>query len=456
MEYHARQVWVGEQDMNGDSRDQDPYPAPAYSWYVVGVLYLAYTLAFVDRQIMAFIVGPIRAYFHLTDFQFSLLHGLAFVLFYSVLGVPIARLADRRSRRRIVAVGIGLWSCMTVLCGLAGTYLQLFLARLGVGVGEATLSPSAVSLIADYFPREKRALPIGLYSAGVHGGAGLASIGGGLIVTFAMTGGAARLPLLGQLQAWQVALVLVGLPGLAVAALSLSIREPVRRERHAALAVDLSGGALFAYLRRHVLVYGTLMLGAGFAALASYGAFSWVPALFMRRWGWSAADIGIPFGIATFLFGTAGMLGSGMAANALVKAGVSAAYTRLMIGNMACAVVPAALLVVYDDPYWSLGCVSLMVLFLSGPIGLVQTALQAITPNEVRGQIIAVYLLVVTLVGLAGGPSLVAALTDYWFHNDAAVGSSIAVVGAGASVVSALVLLLGVGAYRRKVESGHA
>jgi MFS family permease len=323
-------------------------------------------------------------------------------------------------------------------------------------VGEATLSPSAVSLIADYFPREKRALPIGLYSAGVHGGAGLASIGGGLVVTFAMTGGAARLPLLGELHAWQVALVLVGLPGLAVAALSLSIREPVRRERRAGLAADLSVGALLTYLRRHVGVYGTLMLGAGFAALASYGAFSWVPALFMRRWGWSAGQIGTLFGIATFIFATVGMLGSGMAANALVKAGVTAPYTRLMIGNMVCAVIPAALLVVFDDPYWSLGCVSLMVLFLSGPIGLVQTALQAITPNEVRGQVIAVYLLVVTLVGLAGGPSLVAALTDYWFHDDAAVGSSIAVVGAGASVVSALVLLLGVGAYRRKVESGHA
>lgn len=137
--------------MSEGSAAQAPYPSPAYAWYVVSLLYLAYALAFVDRQIMAFLVGPIRADFHLSDFQFSLIQGLAFVLFYAFLGVPIARLADRHNRRNIIAVGVALWSAMTALCGLAGNYGQLFLARLGVGVGEATLSPSAISMMADYF-----------------------------------------------------------------------------------------------------------------------------------------------------------------------------------------------------------------------------------------------------------------------------------------------------------------
>jgi len=133
------------------------YPSALHAWYAVVVFFLAYTLAFIDRVIIAFLVGPIRADFEISDFQFSLISGLAFAVFYATLGIPIARLADTTNRRNIIAVGIGLWSLMTAMCGLAANYWQLFLARLGVGVGEAALSPAAISMIADYFPKEKRA-----------------------------------------------------------------------------------------------------------------------------------------------------------------------------------------------------------------------------------------------------------------------------------------------------------
>ena len=135
-------------------------------------MYLAYMLAFIDRQIIAFLVGPIREDLQISDFQFSLIHGLAFVIFYATLGIPIGILADTYNRKKIITIGISLWSLMTALCGLAGNYWQLFLTRLGVGVGEATLSPSAVSILADYFPPHKRSIAINLYSAGVHGGIG--------------------------------------------------------------------------------------------------------------------------------------------------------------------------------------------------------------------------------------------------------------------------------------------
>lgn len=289
----------------------------------------------------------------------------------------------------------------------------------------------------------------------MHGGAGLASIFGGLIVSYTMSGGGASLPLIGKLAPWQLALMLVGTPGLLVAVLVLTIREPVRRERRAD-AAGVTLGELFAYLGTHARVYATLMVGAGFAALASYGAFSWVPALYARSWGWSAGRTGTLFGIVTFVFGTSGLLASGLLAGRMHRAGVAAPYTRIMIYSVVGAIVPAALIVVKDDPYWTMGCVSLVVFFLSSPIGMVQTALQAITPNELRAQVIAVYMLVVTLVGLALGPSLVAAMTDYYYHRDAAVGSSIAVVTSAACAASILVLSLGVGAYRRKVQMQHA
>jgi MFS family permease len=397
--------------MNQSPAVQKPYPSTWYAWYVAVVLYLAYTLAFVDRQIMAFIVGPVRADLHLSDFQFSLLHGLAFVVFYSALGLPIARLADRHSRRNIIVLGVALWSLMTAGCGLARTYLQLFFARLGIGVGEATLSPSAVSLLADYFPPERRALPLSLYSSGVQAGAGIASVGGGLVVSYAMSGHGVSLPLLdaliGPLRPWQFALLLVGLPGLAVSALALSIREPERRVRPGA-----PGGAavvaLLPYLRENFAVYATLIVGSALSSLAT--------ALFRRA--------------------------------------VPAAYSKLMAGTMACAVPPALLLMRGDDPWWALGCVSLLVLFLSAPIGLVQAAMRTVTPVSIRAQLTAVYLFVVALIGLALGPSLVAAVTDYVFHDDVEVGASISIVTSLASVASVLVFVLGIPAYRRKADEG--
>jgi MFS family permease len=430
------------------------YPSRAQAWYAVIVFYVAYTLAFVDRQIMAFLVGPIRADFRITDFQFSLIHGLAFVVFYSTLGIPIARLADRRNRRNIIAAGVALWSVMTSLCGLAGSYWHLFAARLGVGVGEAALSPSAISIIADSFPKERRALPISLYSAGVHGGAGLASIFGGFVVTFALSGGTQSLPLIGALKPWQAALMLVGVPGLFVALLLLTVREPARKERQgAASAVTLH--ELYSYLSANARVYFTLMVGAAFAALASYGAFGWVPAMYSRRFGWSAAQIGFSFGLITVVCGTGGLVLSGAIAGRMMSAGHRAAYTKLMIVSMAGAIPSAALLVAVNDPYWTLGCLALLVFFMSAPIGLVQTALQAITPNEMRAQVIAVYLLAVTLIGTAVGPSAVALMTDHYYRNDAAVGSSIAVVATIAAALSVLLFSLGVRAYERKMEMNH-
>ena len=426
------------------------YPSAASAWYGVVLFWLAYTLAFVDRQIMGFLVAPIRAEFHLSDFQFSLLHGLAFVLFYSVLGVPIARLADSHNRRNIIALGIGLWSLMTALCGLAGSFTQLFLARLGVGVGEATLSPSAVSIIADSFPRERRAMPISLYSCGVHTGAGLASIFGGLVVSFAMAGGGGNLPLIGDLKPWQMALVLVSLPGVFIALVTLTVREPARRERQA--VADLKFGAVLEYLGRHRVLYGTLMVGTGFAALASYGTFGWVPALYQRHFGWTAAHIGLVFGAVTVASGVGGLVSSAALASRLAARGHKAPYTWIMLVSVALAVVPAALLVAVADPWWTMVCLALLVFLLSTPIGLVQAALQAITPNQMRAQVIAVYLLISALVGSACGPSSVAAVTDFWFHDDKALGASIAIVATVASVLSALILSAGIRAYAHKVE----
>jgi MFS family permease len=260
-----------------------------------------------------------------------------------------------------------------------------------------------------------------------------------------MAGGGRSIPFLSDLRPWQVALMLVGLPGLLVALLSLTVREPARRERDTSGV--LSFGRVLGYLSANGVLYGTLMLGAALAALANFGAFSWVPALFTRRFGWTPKQIGLTFGPATLVCGTAGLLAAGALASKFAASGRPAPYTKIMAISMALGAIPAATLVAVNDPYWTLGCLGLMVFFMSTPIGLAQTALQAITPNEMRAQVIAIYLLTTALVGNACGPSAVAAMTDYYFRNDAAVGSSIAVVATLAAVASAVIIWSGASAY---------
>lgn len=434
------------------SKDGAPYPSAAYGWYVIFILYLAYTLAFVDRQIMAFLVGPIRQDLAITDFQFSLIQGLAFAIFYGVLGIPIGLLADARNRRNIIAAGIGLWSLMTGLCGFAGKAWQLFAARLGVGVGEAALSPAAISMISDYFPKEKRGLPINVYSAGVHTGAGMANIFGGYIAFYAAAGGGQAVALLGDFKPWQLAFILVALPGLLVMLLTFTIKEPPRREKRFATTGPTFGETV-RYILDHWVVYFTLMVGASFAAMASYGTFSWAPEMISRIFHWDKARIGLDIGILTIIFGTGGLVASGALAGAMIRRGHQAVYSKLMIASMACAVLPAVLFVAVPNPYWTLGCLTLLIFLMSTPIGLVQAALQAVTPNEMRGQVIAIYLVTVTIIGLGSGPSAVAAVTQFIFASEDAVGRSIAVVATIAAVVSAGLLAFGVPAYKRKAAN---
>jgi MFS family permease len=200
---------------------------PAYSWYALGVLFLVYLVNFVDRQILSILANDIKADLGLTDAELGFLYGTAFAIFYALFGIPLGKLADGWSRTRLLAIGLALWSSMTALSGFAKTGGALAAARVGVGVGEATASPCAYSLIADWFPRHKRATALAIYSSGLFVGSGLSLLIGGAIVeswNAAWPGGGAPLGLAG----WQAAFLGVGLPGLLLALWVLSLREPVR------------------------------------------------------------------------------------------------------------------------------------------------------------------------------------------------------------------------------------
>jgi MFS family permease len=424
-------------------------------------LYLAYTLSFIDRQILALVIEPIRQDFQITDFQVSLIQGLAFAVFYTIMGIPLGfytimgiplgRIADSHSRKSLVMAGVSLWSLMTVLSGLASNYWQLFLARMGVGVGEASLSPAAYSIISDSFPKDKRGFPINIYSAGIMCGAGLAYIFGGIAVQFAMTGGAQDVFVLGNLEPWQISFVLVGIPGIPIVLLMATIREPVRKELMSQ-SPEVSIRKTFRYIQKYRVAYGSQIVGTAFFVLTVYSIFSWVPTIFIRRFAWTQGQIGPWFGIIILVFGTAGLVVVGLLAQWLMRRGVKAPYSKLLLISQVLLIIPLLLMLAVDNPYWVLACLAVSFLFLGSTAGLPPAILQAITPNEMRGQITAVYLFAVNLIGLAIGPSAVAAMTDFYFKDDLAVGSSLVAVTVIASVIGVVILGLGMRSYIGKLD----
>jgi predicted MFS family arabinose efflux permease len=431
-----------------DASGTSSYPSSARAWYTVAILFLAYTLSFVDRQIFAFLVDPIKADFQISDSSFAFMSGFGFVIIYTVLGIPIGRLADSHNRRNIMAAGIAVWSFMTAFCGIAANYWQLFLGRFGVGVGEAALSPCAYSMITDNFPREKRSLPLNVYSAGILVGAGLANIFGGLATQAALSMGPQDVPLLGTVKAWQFAFLLVGIPGVIIALLVLTLKEPARHERRA----EAKFAQTFRYISAHRGTYITLIVGVSLFATSNYAIINWIPAYYDRNFGWSRAQLGGYFGAIIAICGAIGLVASGILATKMLQAGVTAVFHKLMIGAECLVLVGFVLLVAVHDPYWTMGCLVILFLGLSFHVGLGPVALQSVTPNEMRGQVIAIYFLILNITANGIFNQVVAGFTDFFFVNPADVGKSVALVGTGATIVGIASLIIGVKFYKRTVR----
>lgn len=412
-----------------------------YAWFVVGVLVLAQTFSFLDRMIMGLLVGPIRESFRISDTQYSLLAGLAFTLFYAVMGLPLARIADTRSRRNLIAVGIVLWSAMTTLCGFARGFWSLFAARVGVGVGEAALGPAAFSMVTDYFPRDLLARALSVYMMGVTIGSGLAYMLGGAVVGAVQDMGAVMLPGLGPVQGWQLTFCFIGLPGLLVAALLVAtVREPPRRG-HVTEALALPEAARYLWQRRRG--YGCHIFGISIFIMVVYALNLWGPTYFIRTFGYTTPEAGWTFGLVMAGAGTAGLLAAGVIADAWMRRGVADAYVRTILWSMLAMWPCVMALGIVRNHQVAVIVMSLAVFCSAFQGGIAAGALQLMTPNRLRGQVSAVYFLVANLLGLGLGPTAVAVATDYLFRNDAAIGRSIALCGGLLCPLGALVLWRG-------------
>lgn len=428
-----------------------PWPSPARAWWTVVVLTLAYVVSFVDRQIISLLIEPIKADFGLTDTQLALLQGMAFAIFYAVMGVPLGWLADRISRRGLIAGGVGVWCLATAGCGLAGTFGQLFGARLLVGAGEAALSPAAMSMFGDLFPREKRGLPIGVYAMAAALGAGLALMAGGAVIHAVADAETVTLPVVGALKPWQAAFVIVGLAGLVLLPLLATVPEPPRRATAATAAAGDAGIAAFLWQNR--AFYARHYLGITLYAVATYAVLAWVPVYFMRVHGWSAAETGFRYGFLLFVFGGLGTVLGGWIATRLHARRVPAPPLLVVVGSVV-GVVPflvAAGLVA--DPWVALVLFGAAMLFLTGPGGTAIQAIQDATPGRFRGRASALYYVFSSIVGLSLGPLSVAIFTDYVFGDPKAIGIAISIVS---GVLLPAAAWLVIGGKRRYLELAAA
>jgi len=406
------------------------------------LLFLANTMAFVDRQALALLVQPIKRDLQVSDTAMSMLYGLSFTLFYVLVGIPIARLADRSNRRTIIAVSVLVWSVATATCGLARSYTALFAARIGVGAGEAGLSPAAYSLLADYFPKERLATAMGVYTMGTYVGGALALLIGGLVSTLVPPSAVVVVPLIGAIKGWQLIFLALGGPGLLLAAAMRLIREPVRRGTGVDVQVaPLS--AFFAYIGRRKQAY--LGIGIGFALMifVGNGTGAWIPAFFERHFGWTTAEIGRRYGLTVFFCGTAGALAGGLVASWLQRSGAKH-------GNLVAATIGFAVLIpltigfpLVGNAYLALTLIGAMNFFAGFNFGGGLASLQNLTPNRMRALLSAGYMLTVNIIGGVLGPMTVALITDHIFHDPAKLHLAIAMSCAVASPLALACLLIG-------------
>ena len=443
-------------DNDNAQQADEAYPSSGYAWYVVVVLTIAYIFSFLDRQILSLLVEPIRADLNITDTQMGMLQGLAFGIFYTLLGLPLGRLADRRSRRGIIAAGMTIWCLMTAACGLARNFGQLFLARIGVGIGEASLNPSAFSLISDYFPREKRARPMSFYNMGVSIGAGIAMVLGGQIIGWAYKQPPLTVPGVGELFQWQLVFLLVGLPGLLVVALMATVKEPSRKDRisigegHSPEdQIPIKEVVRFLWDRRST--YLTLFLGMSVVTIIGYGYFSWIPTMFMRTWNWQISEIAFAYGMILLIFGPLGVNFGGWLAERWYRNGRRAAHMRVTLLG-ACIFVPASVLAPLM-PTPELAVMMLAPATIGGalPTATAGAALMMIVPNQMRAQTTAIYYFVISVLGLTLGPLLIAVVTDSVFHDENALRYSISIVSGVAGAIALIFLFLNIKPYRASV-----
>ncbi len=428
-----------------------PWPSPVKAWYVVVVLAFAYAFAILDRIAIGILVIPIQTDLGLTDTQMGLLQGAAFGVSYSLFAIPLGYFVDRYSRRTLLAAGICMWSLATIMCAYARDFTSFFIARVFVGIGEASVSPAAASLIADYFPPERRSRAFSVFMLGSTLGIGLAYLLGAVALHLSGFVKGLGWTALADMKNWEIVFILVGVPGLLLTALVLTtVREPVRREKGA--VATGSAVSLKATLVKNRFAYLAIISGAALIMITVYAQLAWLPTHFIRRYGWSASEVSIAFGVGFLPIGVFSSLSAGWVLNWLRKRGRQDA-PLLVIAFQAVVVMTCGALMCVGPNAW-LAYLGFILVTVPGTWSYVAalSGLNEITPNELRGRVTGLFTLVTGLVSLGGGAFAVGFLSDTFFPGPNGVGLGLMAVNTVATAIAAIIVLMTIKEYRATVS----
>ncbi len=415
------------------------WPSATRGWTVAALLALASVGSQFDRTVINLMVEPLKAAFSLDDTHFGMLQGVAFGIFYVIACVPIGRLADRHQRRLILAAGIGLFSVFACLSGLARSYLQLFLTRIGVAVGEASLTPAGLSMLSDLFPPERLGRPVSAFFMSAPIGQGLAFIVGGGLLQWLSSSSALSSVGLSSLAPWQAAFIAVGFPVVLLVPFFLLTQEPARLGPGGSAPLPVR--EVLAVLRARAAALVPMFAGFAMVNLTSYTFFIWTPAFLQRTYHWNPAQIGVTFGLILLVFGTSGVYFAGAMSDRLAERGHRDAHLKVAaFGFVGCGLF-GALAPLMPNPTAALLLLAPAIFLSMTPYPCAGTAIQLIVPNRARAQVTAVYITFTTLVGLGFSSVVVGLITDRVFRDPADIRYSLAIlVGLAAPVMFGLLL----------------
>lgn len=391
-----------------------------YARYLVGLMLFVSIVAYSDRLILGFLIDPIKADLGLTDTQAGLLTGLAFSVFYAIMGLPLGRAVDVFPRNIVLSACITAWSLCTALCGLAVGVVTLFLARCGIGAGEAAMNPAAVSLISDHYPRSRVVGAIAVYSVGIVGGGGLAIILGGQLVAYLTALGKIDIGGFQNVPAWRLVFIAMGLPGLVAALLVLlTVKD---RQRTRCTASEARSGRestreVFSYfnLPGNRRVYAWLYGGLVAFGFYNFSVLSWYPAMFGRTFGATPAQISVGYGVAYLASGVCGALASAPAVRYFHRRGDFDGPAKVLLLTSTIALVPAILGPLMPTFELTISMFLLSMLMSAAQNSMAFTSFVMITPPHRRGVVVATYVMTMNLTGGSFGGVLVGLLTDNVF-----------------------------------------
>jgi MFS family permease len=437
------------------------WPPLGRAYYAAWVLAVVQMCAMLNNGVTTLLVESVKRDLRLTDMEMSYLLGFSVVLFYALVGIPAARLVDRYNRKWLMTASIAVWSAATAACGLAQSFWQLFAARFWIGTGESINGPLSYSLLADYFPPEKLPRAIAIYNAGMQGGTALSFLLGALAIHILTGLPTVELPLIGVVRDWQLIFMLTGLIGIPVALLMISVAEPKRRHLGAVVLPDTKAGGttlrqVIAYLFASRRLYGPMFIGLSLTSIHMMGLGAWVAAFYMRTYGWEPSRIGLYSGLTSLALAVPGLLGAVWLNDWFRKRGHADTNLRVMAVGITLATPIMIAAPLMPTPWLAL------IMFGVGPALMLMaapslnTALQIITPNAMRGQMTAIYLFLVLALSAGVGPTWMAFLTQHVFGDEAQLRFAIATSAAIMFTGSSLVYWIGIKPYRERILAMRA